>query len=232
MNFKWVLSPYSTKKRVGVGSSLRHLTHEMYMSNAKTDARHPTQPIFHLKTGLRWVPNAKKSTQKKWNVHGRRKKLASPNARDTNMLVFLALGDAKLLSFALGDAKVPDARYFAFWWNIGFKLHFTRNTSQYTNIHSEQRHWFCFVRGETCHFNHNVMWWSLGFMVGSPCTMWVSRNGHVACSCCSFPIMSLLGDPKTSQKGEKSCAHTEVLVYWIKSCAHEYGCTNATRFGS
>ena len=47
------------------------------------------------------------------------------------MLVFLALGDAKVLSFvlgdakvlsfALGDAKVPDARYFAFWWNIGFR---------------------------------------------------------------------------------------------------------------
>ena len=36
------------------------------------------------------------------------------------MLVFLALGDAKMLSFALGDAKVPDARYFEFWWNIGF----------------------------------------------------------------------------------------------------------------
>ena len=35
------------------------------------------------------------------------------------MLVFLALGDAKVLSFALGEAKVPDARYFAFWWNIG-----------------------------------------------------------------------------------------------------------------
>ena len=35
------------------------------------------------------------------------------------MLVFLALGDAKMLSFALGDAKVPDARNFAFWWNIG-----------------------------------------------------------------------------------------------------------------
>ena len=33
----------------------------------------------------------------------------------------LALGDAEVLSFALGDAKVPDARYFAFWWNIGFK---------------------------------------------------------------------------------------------------------------
>ena len=59
---------------------------------------------------------------KKRNVHGQHKKLASPNARDTNMLVFLALGDAKVLSFALGDAKVPDARYCAFWWNIGYSL--------------------------------------------------------------------------------------------------------------
>ena len=25
-----------------------------------------------------------------------------------------------MLFLALGDAKVPDARYFAFWWNIGF----------------------------------------------------------------------------------------------------------------
>ena len=58
-------------------------------------------------------------TQKKLNVHGQRKKLASPNAKDTNMLVFLALGNAKVLSFALGDAKVPNANDFAFWWNIG-----------------------------------------------------------------------------------------------------------------
>ena len=73
-----------------------------------------------------------KYTQKKRNVHGKRKKLASPNAKDTNMLVFLAsanakvllfaLPDAKVLLFALPDAKVPDARYFAFWWNIGLKV--------------------------------------------------------------------------------------------------------------
>ena len=36
------------------------------------------------------------------------------------MLVFLALANAKVLSFALGDAKVPNASSFAFWWNIGF----------------------------------------------------------------------------------------------------------------
>ena len=27
-----------------------------------------------------------------------------------------------MLFLALGDAKVPDARYFAFWWNIGLKI--------------------------------------------------------------------------------------------------------------
>ena len=48
--------------------------------------------------------------------------MASPNAKDTNMLVFLALGNAKVLYFALGDAKVPNAKDFAFWWNIGFTL--------------------------------------------------------------------------------------------------------------
>ena len=63
-----------------------------------------------------------KSTHKKRNVHGQRKKLASPNAKDTNMLVFLALGNAKVLSFALGDAKVPNANDFASQWNIGLKL--------------------------------------------------------------------------------------------------------------
>ena len=63
-----------------------------------------------------------KYTQKKLNVHGKRKKLASPNAKDTNMLVFLALGNAKVLSFALGDAKVPNANDFASQWNIGFSL--------------------------------------------------------------------------------------------------------------
>ena len=64
-----------------------------------------------------------KYTPKKRNVHGQRKKLASPNAKDTNMLVFLALGNAKVLSFALGEAKVPNANDFAFWWNIGLDHH-------------------------------------------------------------------------------------------------------------
>ena len=61
-----------------------------------------------------------KSTQKKRNVHGHCKKLVSPNAKDTNMLVFLALGYAIVLFFALGEAKVPNANDFASQWNIGF----------------------------------------------------------------------------------------------------------------
>ena len=63
-----------------------------------------------------------KYTKKKRNVHGQRKKLASPNAKDTNMLVFLALGNTKVISFALGDAKIPNANDFAFWWNIGLRF--------------------------------------------------------------------------------------------------------------
>ena len=38
------------------------------------------------------------------------------------MLVFFALGNAKVLSFVLGDAKVPKANGFASQWNIGLKI--------------------------------------------------------------------------------------------------------------
>ena len=48
-------------------------------------------------------------------------KSASPNARDTNMLVFFALGNTKVLSFALGNAKLSDASSFASQWNIGLR---------------------------------------------------------------------------------------------------------------
>ena len=73
-----------------------HTKKEMYMANARNLRLGPnaTQPIF-------------------------RKTFTSPNARDTNLLVFFALGNAKVLSFALGDAKVPNANGFASQWNIG-----------------------------------------------------------------------------------------------------------------
>ena len=75
-----------------------------------------------------------KCTPKKRNVHGQRKKLALANARDTNMLVFLALANAKVPSFALGDAKVPNASSFAFWWNIGFKVNGKKCLREYNFI--------------------------------------------------------------------------------------------------
>ena len=79
----------------------------------------PTPPIY-WKWGSRWLPNANEIYTKKRNVHGQRKKFASPNTRDTNMLVFFALDNAKVLSFALGEAKLPNANGFALQWNIGF----------------------------------------------------------------------------------------------------------------
>ena len=60
------------------------------------------------------------------------------------MLVFFALGNAKVLSFMLGDAKVPNANGFALQWNIGLKvnfklnlmlLHWTVNFKTLKNVH-------------------------------------------------------------------------------------------------
>ena len=39
-----------------------------------------------------------------------------------NMLVSFVLGDANLVSFAIGDVKVPNANGFASQWNIGNKV--------------------------------------------------------------------------------------------------------------
>ena len=83
----------------------------MYMPNASPNARRPNATYIPL-TGVGG-----------WRRVSRRvkhEKVASPNARDTNMLVFLKLGNTKVLSFALGDAKVPNANDFASQWNIGF----------------------------------------------------------------------------------------------------------------
>ena len=82
-----------------------------------------------------------KSTQKTWNVHGQRKKFvfgtqrnlystdlrwgfALPNAKDTNML----------LPFALGNAKVPNANGFASQLNIGLKSLFFQPKGSWTKV--------------------------------------------------------------------------------------------------
>ena len=84
-----------------------HKQHEIYMKYTWPTPEDPTPP-YSTGNGVRvGYPTRMKSTQKKKNVHGQRKKLATPNARDTNMLVFFALGNAKVLSFALADAKYP-----------------------------------------------------------------------------------------------------------------------------
>ena len=70
-------------------------------------------------------------------------KFASPNAKDNNMLVFLALGNAKELSFALGDAKVPNANDFASQWNIGLRLDYG-DFGPFCGTHADLYCLFCF----------------------------------------------------------------------------------------
>ena len=100
----------------------------MYMPDAKKIASGTQHNLYSTRNGVRIGYQMRmKSTQKKSNVHGRCKKFASPNARDTNMLVFLALGNAKVLYFASGDAKVPNANVFASQWNTGLIFKISNN---------------------------------------------------------------------------------------------------------
>ena len=72
----------------------------MYMANAKI---------------LRLVPNA--TYIPLTHVGG----FALGDANVSQHVGIFALGDAKVLSFALGDAKVPDANGFALQWNVGLR---------------------------------------------------------------------------------------------------------------
>ena len=69
-----------------------HKKHEMYMTNAK---------VLRLVPNTTYIP----LTHIGGFALGNTYKICVPNARDTIMLVFFALGNAKVLSFALGDAK-------------------------------------------------------------------------------------------------------------------------------
>ena len=105
------------------------------------------KPIFHQKKGWRWVPDANEiytknmkctcptpafcvGTQRNLYSTGWRRGLASGKTQ------ILALGNAKIYQHVgISNAKfwrrghcptpAPDARYFAFWWNIGFKFYTT-----------------------------------------------------------------------------------------------------------
>ena len=101
-----LLSPYST------GNTLPN-ANEMDTKNMKctwpTRDQTPRTQRKLYSTGWRWGL-----------ASGITQILALGNAKIYQHVGILALGDAEVLSFALGDAKVPHARYFAFWWNIGF----------------------------------------------------------------------------------------------------------------
>ena len=70
------------------------------MANAKLLRLVPNATYILLEMGFVLATQREWNLHKKWNIHGQRKKYVSPNARDTNMLVFFALGNAKVLSFA------------------------------------------------------------------------------------------------------------------------------------
>ena len=70
----------------------------MYMANAR---------ILRLEPNATYIPLTRVGV-----LLGDAKKFASAYAKDTNMLV----------SFALGDAKVPNANGFVLQWNIGLRV--------------------------------------------------------------------------------------------------------------
>ena len=54
---------------------------------------------------------------------GNVKNLRHPTQEISTCWYIFALDNAKVLSFALGDAKVPNKNGFASQWNIGYSLH-------------------------------------------------------------------------------------------------------------
>ena len=79
----------------------------MYMPNAKPNARRPNATYIPL-TGVGGWRRVKRNFLVSRRV--KREKFS------------YALGNAKVLFFALGDTKVPNANYFASQWNIGFRF--------------------------------------------------------------------------------------------------------------
>ena len=52
------------------------------------------------------------------------------------MLVFFAVGNAKLLSFAFGDTKLPNTNGFESQWNIGLTYwSFDKYIPRYINVY-------------------------------------------------------------------------------------------------
>ena len=112
-----LLSPYSTGKRDPT---------RMKLTPKKVKCTWPT-PKFCVgtqrnlySTGLRLVFASGKMQLLVFASGKTRKNLRHLHKRYQHVDI-IASGDAKVLSFVLGDAKVPNASSFASQWNIGFK---------------------------------------------------------------------------------------------------------------
>ena len=105
----------------------------------RPNARDPTQPIFHWKWGLRLLPNAKKSTQKNEMYMADAKNWRHPTPEIPTCWYILRWVTPKCWRRGHCPTPAPDARYFAFWWNIGFK-HFFHKFIQILNLKRQHLH--------------------------------------------------------------------------------------------
>ena len=70
---------------------------------------------------------------------------------------FFALGNAKVLSFALGDTKLPNANGFASQWNIGFK--------RWHHVRHVDFMLFVWVFPASGSQHEQGSWWNIGYSV-------------------------------------------------------------------
>ena len=99
-----------------------HKQHEMYMPNAKTQRQGPNATYIPLEMGFAFATQREEIYTKKMKCTWLTQEMGVTLRKRYQHVGILALGDAEVLFLALGDAKVPYARYFAFWWNIGFRV--------------------------------------------------------------------------------------------------------------
>ena len=87
-------------------------TNEMYMPDAKTQRQDPTPPLFHwLASGFGVGANA--------NFRFGVGSLASGNAKFSHLRYqHVGISNAKVGRRGHCPTPAPEARYFAFWWNI------------------------------------------------------------------------------------------------------------------
>ena len=112
---RYFLSPYSTGNWLPNANEID----TMYVPDARNLRLVPNATYIPL--ACVWVSHRVK---RNFYVSRRvkRKKIASPNAKYTKMLVYFALGNAKFWRRVHCPTPNPDGRYFVSQWNIGFKI--------------------------------------------------------------------------------------------------------------